>query len=517
MSVPHRAPLAAPEGYAGPRRALILAGGGMRVSWQAGVLRALEEAGIVFTHGDGTSGGIMNLAALLSGVPPAELCERWRALEPRHFSSFASLPDLLRLSGPVAMGDADGVVGEVFPRLGIDLERVRSASGIESRFNVCDFGRKTVEPIPHREVRVEHLVAGMSLPIFMPAVQCDGKTYTDAVWIKDANLIDAVRRGAQELWLVWCIGNTPEYRNGPFDQYVHMIEMSANGGLTEEFDRIREINERIRAGEPVYGHTQPITLHVVRPETALPLDPAYFFGQITANDLIELGHEAARRYLRRMSPDGVPFEPETMIMSTPAAGISFRETMKGPFSLSVTEPREGAEIGARAGTELAIHVTVTVRDLDRFTSDPQHRGTLSGTVDFSPLGTAMPSGEGTFQLFSPGGDPRTKRMVYELPFEHGGQHYYLAGYKEVRDDPGMDLWTDTTTLFTRLFLGDSVAGTPLGAGVLRLGAAEFGKVAASVRALDASSPAESAKLIAQFGRFFAGELWDSYAPAARAE
>ena len=42
-----------------PRRSLILAGGGMRVAYQAGVIRALGEAGLVFAHGDGTSGGIL--------------------------------------------------------------------------------------------------------------------------------------------------------------------------------------------------------------------------------------------------------------------------------------------------------------------------------------------------------------------------------------------------------------------------------------------------------------------------
>ena len=50
-----------------PRRSLVLAGGGMRVAYQAGVIRALAEAGVAFEHADGTSGGIINLAMLLSG------------------------------------------------------------------------------------------------------------------------------------------------------------------------------------------------------------------------------------------------------------------------------------------------------------------------------------------------------------------------------------------------------------------------------------------------------------------
>jgi predicted acylesterase/phospholipase RssA len=507
----HRPSLAPPDGYDGPRRALLLAGGGMRVSWQAGVLRALAEQGLVFTHGDGTSGGIMNLAALLSGVTPEELCERWRCLEPRQFSSLMPLPEYFRLDGPMALGNADGVVTEVFPRLGIDVERVRSARGIAACFNVCNFDRKTVEAVPHERVRLEHLVAGMSLPIFMPPVDVDGMTYTDAVWIKDANLIDAVRRGANELWLVWCIGNTPDYRAGAFDQYVHMIEMSANGALTEEFDRIREINERIRSGEPAYGHTRPITLHVIRPEYPLPLDPEYFFGKITAAELIDRGYVAARQYLDRMHEDGVPFQPETMIMRTAESpGISFSEVMKGGVALGETDPAAGARRAGEQGWELAMHATVTVRDLDRFVADPEHKGSLRATVDYGPWGSGIPSGEGLFQLFAAGDDGRTKLMVYEFPLEHGGERYYFAGRKEVRDDPGFDLWKDTTTLFVRLHRGADRDGPVVGAGVLSLGAADFAKVLANVQVIDGSDPATKVKTLAKFGRFFAGELWDSY-------
>lgn len=203
-------------------------------------------------------------------------------------------------------------------------------------------------------------------------------------------------------------------------------------------------------------------------------------------------------------------------MTTAAPGITFGETMEGPFSLGATDPRQGAMEGGNSGTSLAIHVTVTVRDLERFIADPQHNGTLIGHIDFAPFGKGIPTGEGIFRLFSPGDDPRTKLMVYELPFRHNGEAYYLAGHKEVRDDAGFDLWTDTTTLYTRLYKSADVSGPVIGAGVLRLDAATFAKVVASVRAVDAESSAEAARLIAQFGSFFARELWTNYAPSARA-
>ena len=199
------------------------------------------------------------------------------------------------------------MVAKVFPHLGIDLAKIRAARGMVGTFNVCNFTRKTNEVIPHDRMDLDLLVAGISLPIFMPAGAQGGAAYTDAVWIKDANLMEAVRRGADELWLVWCIGNTAAYQNGAFNQYVHMIEMSANGALFEELDRIREINERIARGDSPFGQRRPIRLHVIKPEHPLPLDPDYFLGRIDGATLIEMGYRDACAYLAgRTEPKACP-------------------------------------------------------------------------------------------------------------------------------------------------------------------------------------------------------------------
>jgi cholesterol oxidase len=201
-------------------------------------------------------------------------------------------------------------------------------------------------------------------------------------------------------------------------------------------------------------------------------------------------------------------------MTTAAPGITFSETMKGPFTEGEADPVSGAESASRS--HLAMHATVTIRDLDRFIADPDHSGEISGSIDYEPLAMGIPTGQGVFRLFAPGNAPRTRYMVYELPFTHAGHDYYLAGRKEVRDDPGFDLWSDTTTLYTRLHRGTDTNAPVIGAGVLSLSAAEFAKVMASVRALDAASPTEAAALIARFGRFFAGQLWTTYvAPPAQ--
>ena len=497
------------------RRSIILAGGGMRVAYQAGVLLALEEAGITFDHGDGTSGGTMNLAMLLSGLSPAEMCERWRTLDVKAFASPVPFKDYLDLPHAMAMGDADGIVAKVFPHLGIDIARINASTVMDGTFNVCDFVRKTAEVIPHTDIDMELLVAGISLPIFMPPVHARGTTWTDAVWIKDANLMEAVRRGADELWVVWCIGNTPTYFPGPFRQYVHMIELSANGKLFEEFRQIVELNERIARGETPNGRTKPVVLHVIRPATPLPLDPDFFLGRIDARTLIDIGYRDTTRYLASMSPDGIPFTPEATQMSDDTAGITFRETMAGYFAMGETDPKVGAERGEALKTRLTMHATVTVRDVERFIKDPGHNGELTGEVVFAPLGTPSPASTGVFNLFAPTTDPSLRNMVYELGFQSGGTQYYLAGKKHVRDDAGLDLLSDTTTLYTTLHKGTSAAAPVVGAGVLTLGIGDFASLLATIRPIGTQSPVDGAAAVLRFGKFFAGQLADIYGAVFR--
>ena len=188
--------------------------------------------------------------------------------------------------------------------------------------------------------------------------------------------------------------------------------------------------------------------------------------------------------------------------------------MDGYFALGETEPEAGASKGKAEKTELAMHASINIRDLARFIADPEHAGEIIGSIDFPPFGNDIPATHGVFNLFSPSDEPDTKYMVYELGFEHGGEPYYLAGKKVVRDDPGFDMLSDTTTLFTVLHRGRDKRGDITGAGILTLGVTQLAKLVSTMTATNASTTAESVKTIARFGGFFLGELWDSYARLA---
>ncbi len=324
------------------RRSLVLAGGGMRVAWQTGVVQALTEHGLEFQHVDGTSGGIMTTGMLLSGQQPAEMGRRWSDLDVQDFSSPLPVRDYLR--GPWALpglGDSDGVVHKVFPHLGIDCEAIRSST-VEGTFNVVDFVTKTCVAVPHTEVDEELLAAGMSLPLVMPPLRRGDRVWTDAVWVKDANVTEALRRGADEVWLVWCIGNSPYWGDGPLEQYVHMIEMSANGALFAELDAARAAGRSFR-------------LHVVRPVHPLPLDSELFAGRISTDTLVAWGYRDAW-LLPRPGRSGRCRAGRHLHRDDRAAGrrprhraVPWRARRRGPDDVRHGRADPGREGGRRTG------------------------------------------------------------------------------------------------------------------------------------------------------------------------
>jgi len=310
------------------KRSLILAGGGVRLAYHAGVLIALEEEGLSFTHVDGTSGGIFGTAMLASGIMPGDAATRWRNLKLKGFTSALPLKDYRSQHSLPAVGSAKGIREKIFPSLGIDVKKINANTTFDAMFNVCNFTKKTIESISNKDVTTDHLIAGMSLPIFMPAVKINGDWYTDAVWIKDANLTEAVNRGAEEIWLIWCIGNAAEYLNGFFNQYVHMIEISANGGLFEEIDWVYQINrERQSKG------LQPIKLHIIKPEYPLPLDPDFFLGKITADTLINMGYADTKEYLKDKNTFNLPDISKATAMKSPGITVHFTQQFQGRAKL----------------------------------------------------------------------------------------------------------------------------------------------------------------------------------------
>jgi cholesterol oxidase len=201
-------------------------------------------------------------------------------------------------------------------------------------------------------------------------------------------------------------------------------------------------------------------------------------------------------------------------MNSNPIGITFTELMSGGFSLGETDTATGAAKGAN--NILVMHGTVTVDDIDRFIADPAHLGRLDVIMDWPPFGKGLPAPGGVFNLFSPSGDPTLKLMVYEWGLQHEGKDCYFAGQKNVQVHPILEIWQDTTTLHTQLHEGKDKSGTVVGAGIISLSFEQLLKMSRHFKPLNAPSTEAGLAAVTKFGKFFMGELWDTYIERAGA-
>jgi predicted acylesterase/phospholipase RssA len=498
------------SGPRGPRRSLILAGGPLRAAYHAGALRALNDASLSFHHVDATSGGALTQAMWLSGQTPEEMCERWSTLPASDLVSLMPLPVLSSAWDLPSIGDAERIVDVVLPHLGVELARVRAAQDVAGTLNVANFTHKTLEVVPHGAVDLDWLVAAFSAPILMPPVRIGRHQYVDASWTKSANLLEAVKRGSDELWVIWYVTNSPGYAPGLVRQYGHLLELRANASLFEEFACIRAINARIEAGEIVHGHQRPIRVHMVKPVYPLPFEPEYYLGRMDAATLVALGYRDAQRYLGAVKPGGVPLTPDATAMIDPPPGLSFREALSGPFTLGVSQPEEGAARGDASGTRLTMNISGFIRNIAAFASGGAIAAELVGSIELPGLMQPALAAEGRLRLDTRPESSVPVGMLYELVFQHAGTTYCLAGRKDFAAGTGDDPWAEVTTLAVRLHVGHNASGAVVGAGVLRLGAPHLLRLISSLGAPGTQTVGDAKAAIDLFGRTCLRGLWDRY-------
>lgn len=400
------------------------------------------------------------------------MCSRWAHLDVKDFGSALPLGNYLK--GPwslQAIGDADGLIHKVFPTLGIDVAAIR-ASAKAGTFNVADFGEKRSVAFDNTEIDAELMAAGMSLPLFVTPLRRDGKVFTDAVWIRDANVAEALRRGATEVWLIWCIGNTSYWGDGPLEQYVHMIEMSAMGALLADFE-----SAQLRGRDFV--------LHVIRPEHPLPLDPEFYLGRISADDLVSMGYRDARLYLAQRSASGVPRDARCTQMTDPPAGVRFSEHLTGvvgkePIALHTVSVVSLSDVG-RPG-DAALTAPVEVRQ----------PAMVAGYVDFVPWGERVFLAGGKLEF---GAD----QITYRGQVRVNGTWLALEATRQLVDDPGFDAFSDATTV--ELTIGGGLRST------LRLSVRGMAKMLGSIEPVGVHGLLDHAEAVRVFAeRVFRGAL-----------
>jgi cholesterol oxidase len=214
----------------------------------------------------------------------------------------------------------------------------------------------------------------------------------------------------------------------------------------------------------------------------------------------EINYEFGPVRTRELTPRGV--------------GIQFTEAMRGHFSTAVKDDYEnGAERGQRENSNLQFILTIVASDLNAMIADPLHGAQMTGNVIAPALSKEpLTVSEGSFNLFMDDPvHPGMRRMQYRMKLMSKEERtYYFTGFKIIRDDAGIDLWADTTTLYITLFDGDSEQGPVVGKGILRIDPADFVRQLTTLRATNAANLTETLRTTAKFGQLFAGGMIDSY-------
>ncbi|MEX2194631.1 MAG: patatin-like phospholipase family protein [Thermoleophilaceae bacterium] len=469
------------------RRSLILAGGGLKVALQAGVLQVwLDEAGLEFDHVDGASGGVFNLAMLCQGMSGTDVADNWRGL-PAHRMVQPNWRAFMRPLTGESMTSLGALRERIFPHWGLDLDAIRS-SRLEATFNTYNFSRHELDVITPGRLTEDLLVSCVSLPMWFPPVQVDGDTYIDAVYISDANVEEAIRRGADEIWAIWTVSELSEWRGGFLGNYFGIIETAANGHFRRILRRIEESNAALERGEAgEFG--RPIEVKLLRAE--VPLHYLLNMNPDRFTQAVERGVAAAREWC---AEEGIALTPAPSRPREPGARVRFDERLTGSLD---------------DGSPLKLGLRVDIDDLDAFIADLDHAARVSGEVESPLLGGARPIEDGEVEVLADDGDFRRKRVRYRLHFHDGdGRPLTLAGERRVE----RGVLRQAGTLRLRIVSGHVDAGAE-GAelqaeGLVRLGAAG---VLGQLRSLQAEGPGGRSAALRRLGLLWVGGLWDAHA------
>ena len=496
-----------------PRRSLVTAGGGLKVALQAGALQVwLDEAKIQFDHADGASGGCFNLAMYCQGMSGRQIADNWRTLLPIEGVSF-NWAEYERLFFARSLFTLDNYRKKVFPQWGLNWPMIRASSRAAS-FNVYNFSKHRLEILEPKEMDEDSLCACVSLPMWFPPVTLNGDLYIDAVYNTDANLEEAIRRGADEIWVIWTVSERGTWADGFVNNYFQIIEAAANGRFHQICERIEANNAALATGG-AGEFRRKIELKILRAE----VDLNYFinFDADRVAEAVNQGVQLARNWCTNNAIRFAPLPDQSKpSVRADSVSLAFREVMKGFIALGETDYDRGFRKGQTTGTKLEIRLEIKAEDIDSFVKFPQHEASANGLVVCAAYGGERPVLRGVFNLLVDAEKSDRKAMYYRLFFtDHSETPLTLLCFKDVHGEDGSDVWTDTTTAFTRVLRGhvgleSEGSAEILAAGIIRIHLLDFLHQLTTFR-VEGSTLMRRPVALAKFGKLFLGKLWDVYA------
>jgi cholesterol oxidase len=196
------------------------------------------------------------------------------------------------------------------------------------------------------------------------------------------------------------------------------------------------------------------------------------------------------------------------------AGVSFTETMRGYISqVEKSDFKKAYEEGKKSNSPFDFTLTIQSQDVEAFDADSNHKAELIGTVNCPALSAhPITAVDGVFNLFvRDDAEGKVKLMKYVMKLNtYEGASFYFYGYKEIKDDKGFDMWSDTTTLFITIYDSSDDMGNVKAMGILKIAMGDFMKQLQTMKAINADNTKESISSVSKFGKLFAGEVWETY-------
>lgn len=178
---------------------------------------------------------------------------------------------------------------------------------------------------------------------------------------------------------------------------------------------------------------------------------------------------------------------------------------------------EDYQAGKKSGNYLMFHLTIRVNDTQFFVYDPNETGEAIGWVECQHLGGRFEVEKGIFNCFVDYGKPSAneKHMKYRLFLKNkAGRKITLNGFKKVVDDGILNIWRDTSTLYTTVYEGyvDEKAepkANVLAKGILHILEKDFIKQMTTFKS-NGRTFSERKDALFRFGEMFLGNLWEIY-------
>lgn len=271
------------------RVVLVLSGGGMKAMAHIGVLRALEQAGIVPSGIVAVSAGAMVGAMVAGGMPYDQMVSRVTRLERRDIAIVNRTALLVRGVGARSVLKPEplrALLRRLLPVGGFDGLR------LPLRIALTDLDSGTLEifgSAGRTDAALADIVAAsMALPLYLPPSDIGGRTYADGGLLQVLPL-DLVLPGEADLVIASDVG--PVHAAHPSWRTM----MPALIGLTDRALSITMADQRDRTVASWRADPARPPLLLVQPA----VDPYGTFAFDKTVDFIEAGYRAAHEALAR--------------------------------------------------------------------------------------------------------------------------------------------------------------------------------------------------------------------------